>query len=145
MVAMIGCSSTDSSEDGMNRQERARASRATAAAKNTVAAITGTARLVPAPEEGGGTLIIANDLIGPKAFRPSLITGGAHSAFGLQDWGFYDFLIRADYSAAPVFGKAGSGGIATAWDLASDRSKITFSSPFAGSNSGSASHGEKLT
>ena len=104
----VACSSDDGADD------------AAAAAAPT------TAPAAPAPEEGGGTFIIANDLIGPKAFSPSLITGGAHSAFGLQDWGFYDFLIRADYSAAPVFGKAGSGGIATAWDLASDRSKITF-------------------
>ncbi len=75
---------------------------------------------------GGGTLIVANDLIGPRAFRPSLLTGGAHSAFGLQDWGFYDFLLRADYSAPPDFGAVGNGGIATAWDLDSGRTKITF-------------------
>ena len=66
----------------------------------------------PPPEKGGGKLIVANDLIGPRAFRPSVLTGGAHSAFGLQDWGFYDFLIRADYSAPPSFGTAGSGGLA---------------------------------
>jgi len=75
---------------------------------------------------GGGTLIVANDLIGPRAFRPSLITGGAHSAFGLQDWGFYDFLVRADYSAPPTFGVPGPNGLATSWELSSDRSKITF-------------------
>ena len=79
-----------------------------------------------APQAGGGTLIVANDLIGPRVFRPSLVTGGAHSAFGLQDWGFYDFLLRADYSAPPNFGEPGSGGLATSWELAPDRSKITF-------------------
>jgi len=80
----------------------------------------------PPPAAGGGTLIVANDLIGPRAFRPSLLTGGAHSAFGLQDWGFYDFLIRADYSAPPSFGEAGTDGLAISWEVAPDRSTLTF-------------------
>ena len=65
----------------------------------------------PEPEPGGGgTLIVANDLIGPKVFRPSLVTGGGHSAFGLQDWGFYDFLLQADHSSPLVFGEVGDLG-----------------------------------
>ena len=78
------------------------------------------------PNGGGGTLIVANDLIGPKVFRPSLITGGAHSAFGLQDWGFYDFLLQADHSKPLVFGEVGTSGIATAWTVADDLSEILF-------------------
>jgi len=73
-----------------------------------------------------GTFIVVNDLIGPPVFRPSLISGGAHSAFGLMDWGFYDFLLYAKYSAPPDFGELSNAGIATAWEVASDRSKITF-------------------
>lgn len=88
-------------------------------------ATTAPATQVP-PTGGGGTLIVANDLVGPRSFRPSLLTGGAHSAFGLQDWGFYDFLVRADYAPPPDFGEPGTGGIATSWDLAADRSTITF-------------------
>ncbi len=78
------------------------------------------------PKEGGGTLIVANDLIGPRAFRPSVITGGAHSAFGLQDWGMYDFLLRADYSAPPDFGEPGGDGLATSWVLDRPGNTITF-------------------
>jgi ABC-type transport system substrate-binding protein len=81
----------------------------------------------PEPEPGGGgTLIVANDLIGPKVFRPSLVTGGGHSAFGLQDWGFYDFLLQADHSSPLDFGEVGTSGIATAWTVADDQSEILF-------------------
>ena len=82
--------------------------------------------LMPEPSGGGGTLIVANALIGPKIFRPSLITGGAHSAFGLQDWGFYDFLLQADHSNPLNFGEVGTTGIATAWTVAEDQSEILF-------------------
>ena len=90
----------------------------TKAAATTVPATAVPATAAPAPTAtpepaGGGTLIVANDLIGPKMFRPSLITGGAHSAFGLQDWGFYDFLLQADHSNPLVFGEVGTSGIAT--------------------------------
>ena len=81
----------------------------------------------PEPEPaGGGTLIVANDLIGPKVFRPSLITGGAHSAFGLQDWGFYDFLLQADHSSPLTFGEVGTSGIATAWTVDDELTEILF-------------------
>ena len=69
---------------------------------------------------------MANDLIGPKVFRPSLVTGGAHASFGLQDWGFYDFLLQADHSNPLVFGEVGTSGIATAWNVADDLSEILF-------------------
>ena len=55
-----------------------------------------------------------------------MITGGAHSAFGLQDWGFYDFLLQADHSKPLVFGEVGTSGIATAWTVADDLSEILF-------------------
>ena len=87
-----------------------------------------TATPEPAPA-GGGTLIVANDLIGPKVFRPSLITGGAHSAFGLQDWGFYDFLLQADHSNPLVFGEVGTSGIATAWELDDELTELTVHHP----------------
>ncbi len=99
--------------------------RAPATAVPATAAPAPTATPEPEPA-GGGTLIVANDLIGPKVFRPSLITGGAHSAFGLQDWGFYDFLLQADHSNPLVFGEVGTSGIATAWTVADDLSEILF-------------------
>ena len=71
-------------------------------------------------------MVVANDLIGPKVFRPSLVTGGAHSSFGLQDWGFYDFLLQADHSNPLVLGEVGTSGIATAWTVANDLSEILF-------------------
>ena len=103
----------------------------TKAAATTAPATAVPATAAPAPTAttepaGGGTLIVANDLVGPKVFRPSLITGGAHSAFGLQDWGFYDFLLQADHSSPLDFGEVGTSGIATAWTVADDQSEILF-------------------
>ena len=119
-TAAVACGSGDDDEVAAAPTARATTVPATAVPATAVPATE------PPPAAGGGTLIVANDLIGPRAFRPSLLTGGAHSAFGLQDWGFYDFLIRADYSAPPGFGVPGSGGIATSWEVAPDRSQITF-------------------
>ena len=102
---------------------RAAATTAPATAVPATAAPAPTATTEPA---GGGTLIVANDLIGPKVFRPSLITGGAHSAFGLQDWGFYDFLLQADHSNPLEFGDVGTTGLVTAWTVADDQSEILF-------------------
>ena len=99
---------------------------ASGAQATTPAAATAAPATAVPPAAGGGTLIVSNDLIGPRAFRPSLLTGGAHSAFGLQDWGFYDFLLRADYAAPPEFAQAGSDGLATAWEVSSDRTTLTF-------------------
>ncbi len=103
----------------------------TKAAATTAPATAVPATAAPAPTAttepaGGGTLIVANDLVGPKVFRPSLITGGAHSAFGLQDWGFYDFLLQADHSNPLNFGEVGTSGMATAWTVAEDQSEILF-------------------
>ena len=98
---------------------------APATAVPATAAPAPTATQAPAPA-GGGTLIVANDLIGPKVFRPSLVTGGGHSAFGLQDWGFYDFLLQADHSNPLVFGEVGTSGIATAWTVDDELTEILF-------------------
>ena len=98
---------------------------APATAVPATAAPAPTATQAPAPG-GGGTLIVANDLIGPKVFRPSLVTGGGHSAFGLQDWGFYDFLLQADHSNPLVFGEVGTSGIATAWTVDDELTEILF-------------------
>lgn len=119
-IALVACSGGDD-PDPTSSSAGTAAEQVAAKAKPAKAT-----EVPPVASAGGGTLIVANDLIGPRAFRPSLLTGGAHSAFGLQDWGFYDFLLRADYSAPPGFGEVGSGGLATAWELAPDRSKITF-------------------
>ena len=77
-ITAVACGSDDEEEAAAPAADKAPA--AAAKAEPTKAPPTA----VP-PKEGGGTLIVANDLIGPRAFRPSVITGGAHSAFGLQD------------------------------------------------------------
>ena len=109
-------------------EEEPTAAPATAAPATAVPATAAPApTATPEPEPaGGGTLIVANDLIGPKVFRPSLITGGAHSAFGLQDWGFYDFLLQADHSNPLNFGEVGTSGIATAWELDDELTELLF-------------------
>ena len=117
LIAAIACGGGDETPT------RAAATTAPATAVPATAAPAPTATTEPA---GGGTLIVANDLIGPKVFRPSLITGGAHSAFGLQDWGFYDFLLQADHSNPLEFGDVGTTGLVTAWTVADDQSEILF-------------------
>ena len=69
---------------------------------------------------------MATELVGPRVFRPSRVTGGSYAAFGLQSWGFYDFLLQADHSNPPVLGGVGTSGIANAWIVADDLSEILF-------------------
>jgi ABC-type transport system substrate-binding protein len=69
---------------------------------------------------------VANDLIGPPVFLPSGLSGGAHTTFGLVDWGFFEYLIRANHSDPPNVGAPGDSGIASSWELAPDGSALTF-------------------
>ena len=130
MGLLVGLLAITAVACGSDDEEEAAAPAAPAADKAPAAAAKAEPTKAPPtavpPKEGGGTLIVANDLIGPRAFRPSVITGGAHSAVGLQDWGMYDFLLRADYSAPPTFGEGGGDGLATEWTLDRPGNKITF-------------------
>ena len=89
---------------------------------------------VPAPApptapQFRGTAIVVTDLIHPPTFLPSEQTGSASGAFAFVDWGFYDYLLRATFSSPPKFGgvpETGGEGLAQAWALSSDRSKLTF-------------------
>ncbi len=79
-----------------------------------------------APSGPRGRVIVANDVVAPPVFLPSALSGGAHTTFHLQDWGIYDFLIRAKYSEPPNFGEPSGEGLAESWEMAPDGSKITF-------------------
>jgi len=77
-----------------------------------------------APEQFTGTANVSGKTTA-QIFQVSLSGCGWCDAL-VTRYGVFDSLLRVDYRELPEWGPLGSEGIATAWEVTSDFSKITF-------------------
>jgi len=89
------------------------------------AAPAATATTIPAPKPAG-KVTVAVDNVPPFV---QLQSADVASVAAAASWGIYDHLVRAEYVPPPGYGEykgTGGAGLAEAWEVAPDLSKITF-------------------
>ena len=86
---------------------------------------TATATPIPAPKPAG-KVTVAVDNVPPFV---QLQSADVSSVATAASWGIFDHLVRAEYVPPPGYGEykgTGGAGLAEAWEVAPDLSKITF-------------------